>query len=213
MYDIPYFKASNHQQVIDFMQANPFVTICGVDANGLPVATHIPVLMKVENEIITISGHIMRKQDHSNACELNKNVLVIFSAPSAFVSASWYSNQGQASTWNYQTVHAIGKLEMQDEQHLYDLLVALTQKFESDPDAPSQVKNLDPMYMHQNMKAIVSFEIVVDQLKHVFKLSQNRDEASHANIQNELNKGDAACKHMAAAMKAELNPKDSHKGL
>jgi transcriptional regulator len=213
MYDIPYFKASNHQHVIDFMQANPFVTICGVDASGLPVATHIPVLMKVENDIVTISGHIMRKQDHSKAFELNKNVLVIFSAPSAFVSASWYSNQGQASTWNYQTVHAIGKLELQDEQHLYDLLVALTQKFETDPEAPSQVKNLDPMYMHQNMKAIVSFDIVVDQLKHVFKLSQNRDEASHANIQNELNKGDAACKHMAAAMKAQSNPKDSHKNL
>jgi transcriptional regulator len=213
MYDIQHFKASNHQQVIDFMQANPFVTICGVDANGLPVATHIPVLIEVQNNIVTIRGHIMRKQDHSNAFELNKNVLVIFSAPSAFVSASWYSNQGQASTWNYQTVHAIGKLEMQDEQHLYDLLVALTQKFETDAEAPSQVKNLDPMYMHQNMKAIVSFEIVVDQLKHVFKLSQNRDEASHANIQNELNKGDAACKHMAAAMQAQSNPKDSHKNL
>jgi transcriptional regulator len=213
MYDIPHFKASNHQQVIDFMQANPFVTICGVDSNGLPVATHIPVLMKVENDVVTISGHIMRKQDHSNAFEVNKNVLVIFSAPSAFVSASWYANQGQASTWNYQTVHAIGQLELQDEQHLYDLLVALTQKFETDPEAPSQVKNLDPMYMHQNMKAIVSFEIVVNQLKHVFKLSQNRDEASHTNIQTELNKGDAACKHMAAAMKAQLSPKDSHKNL
>jgi transcriptional regulator len=55
--------------------------------------------------------------------------------------------------------------------------------------------------MQQNMKAIVSFEIEVTELKHVFKLSQNRDQASHANIQNELNKGDAACKYMAAAMK------------
>jgi transcriptional regulator len=92
-------------------------------------------------------------------------------------------------------------MQMQDEQHLYHLLVALTEKFESDPDAPSQVKNLDPMYMQQNMKAIISFEIEVAQLKHVFKLSQNRDEISHQNIQNELNKGDAACKYMAAAMK------------
>jgi len=205
MYNIPHFKASNHQQVIDFMHANPFVTICGVDANGLPVATHIPVLIRLDNDIITISGHIMRNQDHTSAFELNKNVLVIFSAPSAFVSASWYTNQGQASTWNYQTVHAIGQLEMQDEQHLYDLLVALTQKFETDPEAPSQVKNLDPIYMHQKMKAIVSFEIVIDQLKHVFKLSQNRDEASHTNIQNELIKGDAACKYMAAAMKQNLD--------
>jgi transcriptional regulator len=200
MYDIPYFKANNHQEVLDFMQANPFVTICGVDAHGLPVATHIPVLIKVENEKVTISGHMMRKQDHTNAFEINKNVLVIFSAPSAFVSASWYTNKGMASTWNYQTVHAVGKLEMKDEAHLLQLLTELTLHFEKDENAPTQVKNLSPEYMQQNMKAIVSFEIEVAVLKNVFKLSQNRDEASHANIQNELNKGDAACKHMAAAM-------------
>jgi len=200
MYDIPYFKANNHQEVLDFMKANPFVTICGVDAHGLPVATHIPVLIKVENEKVTISGHMMRKQDHTNAFEINKNVLVIFSAPSAFVSASWYTNKGMASTWNYQTVHAVGKLEMKDEAHLLQLLTDLTLHFEKDENAPTQVKNLSPEYMQQNMKAIVSFEIEVAALKNVFKLSQNRDEASHANIQNELNKGDAACKHMAAAM-------------
>ena len=200
MYDIPYFKANNHQEVLDFMQANPFVTICGVDAHGLPVATHIPVLIKVENEKVTISGHMMRKQDHTNAFEINKNVLVIFLAPSAFVSASWYTNKGMASTWNYQTVHAVGKLEMKDEAHLLQLLTELTLHFEKDENAPTQVKNLSPEYMQQNMKAIVSFEIEVAVLKNVFKLSQNRDEASHANIQNELNKGDAACKHMAAAM-------------
>lgn len=201
MYDISYFKANDHQEVIEFMQANPFVTICGVDKNGLPIAAQIPILIKQVDDKLFICGHLMRKQDHTNAFEMNPNALVIFSAPSAFVSASWYTNKGQASTWNYQTVHAVGTMQMQDEQHLYHLLVALTEKFESDPDAPSQVKNLDPMYMQQNMKAIISFEIEVAQLKHVFKLSQNRDEISHQNIQNELNKGDAACKYMAAAMK------------
>ena len=200
MYDISYFKASNHQEVLDFMHANPFVTICGVDANGLPVAAQIPVLIKQINETVIISGHFMRKQDHTNAFEMNKNVLVIFSAPSAFVSASWYSSKGIASTWNYQTVHAVGKLEMKEEAHLYQLLTNLTLHFEKDPNAPTQVKNLDPMYVQQNMKAIVSFEIEVTELKNVFKLSQNRDEKSHTNIHSELEKGDAACKYMAAAM-------------
>lgn len=201
MYDISYFKANDHQEVIEFMQSNPFVTICGVDKNGLPIAAQIPILIKQVDDKLFICGHLMRKQDHTNAFEMNPNALVIFSAPSAFVSASWYTSKGQASTWNYQTVHAVGTMQMQDEQHLYHLLVALTERFESDPDAPSQVKNLDPMYMQQNMKAIISFEIEVAQLKHVFKLSQNRDEISHQNIQNELSKGDAACKYMAAAMK------------
>ena len=200
MYNIPYFKASNHQEVIDFMQANPFVTICGVDANGLPVATHIPVLIKIENDVVTISGHMMRKQDHSNAFEINKNVLVIFSAPSAFVSANWYTTKNMGSTWNYQTVHARGTLEIMDEAHLRQLLTDLTLHFEKDADSPTQVKNLSEEYMQQNMKAIYSFDLVVMDLQHVFKLSQNRDEASHANIVNELSNGAPACKHMAAAM-------------
>lgn len=200
MYNIPYFKAQEHQEVIDFMQANPFVTICGVDASGMPVATHIPVLIKIENDIITLSGHLMRKQDHANAFEINNNVLVIFSAPSAFVSAAWYTTKNMGSTWNYQTVHARGKMEIKDESHLRQLLTDLTLHFEKDADSPTQVKNLSKEYMEQNMKAIYSFDIVVQDLQHVFKLSQNRDEASRATIQAALNKGDVACQYMAAAM-------------
>jgi len=201
MYDISYFKAKDNQEVIDFMHAYPFVTICGVDADGFPVATHIPVLIKIENDNIIISGHMMRKQDHSNAFEINKNVLVIFSAPSAFVSAGWYTEKNMGSTWNYQTVHAKGQLEIKDDAHLFKLLTDLTLHFEKDSESPTQVKNLSEEYMQQNMKAIFSFDMVVEDLQHVFKLSQNRDEVSHANIQKELNKGDAACKYMAAAMK------------
>lgn len=200
MYDISYFKADNHQEVLDFMQANPFVTICGVNEKGLPIAAQIPILLKQIGDKIIISGHLMRKQDHTNAFEKNNNVLVIFSAPSAFVSASWYAQKGIASTWNYQTVHAIGKMEMKDDAHLLQLLTDLTLHFEKDANAPTQIKNLDPEYVQQNMKAIVSFEMEVTELKNVFKLSQNRDEASHANIQKELEKEDAACKYMAAAM-------------
>jgi len=201
MYNISYFKANNQEEIIAFMQANPFVTICGVDENGLPIAAQIPILIKQEDDKLMISGHLMRKQDHTNAFEINNNVLVIFSAPSAFVSASWYKEKGIASTWNYQTVHAIGKMEMKDDAHLYQLLTDLTMHFEKDPNAPTQVKNLDPEYVQQNMKAIVSFDIEVTELKNVFKLSQNRDEESHQNIQKELSKCDAACQYMAAAMK------------
>lgn len=201
MYNISYFKANNQEDVFAFMQANPFVTICGVDENGLPIAAQIPILIKQEDDKLMISGHLMRKQDHTNAFEKNNNVLIIFSAPSAFVSASWYKEKGIASTWNYQTVHAIGKMEMKDDAHLYQLLTDLTMHFEKDPNAPTQVKNLDPEYVQQNMKAIVSFDIEVTELKNVFKLSQNRDEESHQNIQKELSKGDAACQYMAAAMK------------
>jgi transcriptional regulator len=201
MYDIPYFKAADHQEVIDFMQANAFVTICGVNAVGKPVATHIPILIDIINDQVILSGHIMRKQDHTNAFELNKDVLVMFTAPSAYVSASWYTEKNMASTWNYQAVHANGSMHFKEETHLLELLDRLTKKFEKDPASPTQLKNLSADYVQQNCKAIVSFEIIVDNLQHVFKLSQNRDEISHKNIQDELSNGDAACKYMAGAMK------------
>ena len=201
MYNIPYYKAKDQQEVLDFMHAHPFVTICGVDKEGFPVATQVPVLLKIEGDKIIISGHVMRKQEHTIAFENNNKVLVIFSGPSAFVSASWYSSKGVASTWNYQSVHAVGKIVMKDEDHLYALLSELTAHFEKDPNAPTQVKNLDPDYVQQNMKAIVSFEILVNEIKHVFKLSQNRDDESHENIKKELSNGTPACKHIADAMK------------
>jgi len=201
MYNIPHFKAKDHQEVVDFMYANPFVTICGVDKEGFPVATQVPVLLKIEADKIIISGHVMRKQEHTNAFENNNKVLVIFSGPSAFVSANWYTTKNMGSTWNYQSVQAKGNLEIKDEQHLYHLLEQLTLHFEKDTNSPTQVKNLSSDYMEQNMKAIYSFDIIVYDLQHVFKLSQNRDEASKANIHAELSNGTPACKHMAAAMK------------
>ncbi len=201
MYNIPHFKAKDSQEVIDFMKANPFVTICGIDKEGFPVATQVPVLLKIENETIVISGHLMRKQDHSIAFENNNKVLVIFSGPSAFVSAKWYTEKNMGSTWNYQSVHAKGLLEIKDEKHLYNLLEQLTLHFEKDTNAPTQVKHLTAAYMEHNMKAIYSFDIIVSNLQHVFKLSQNRDEVSKANIQAALNEGDAASKHIATAMK------------
>jgi predicted FMN-binding regulatory protein PaiB len=55
MYHIPYFKAADHQEVINFMQANAFVTICGVNAVGKPVATHIPILIDIVDDRIILS--------------------------------------------------------------------------------------------------------------------------------------------------------------
>jgi transcriptional regulator len=51
------------------------------------------------------------------------------------------------------------------------------------------------------MKAIVAFEIKVQEVDHVFKLSQNRDEESYSNILSQLQKGDSDAKQVATIMK------------
>jgi transcriptional regulator len=201
MYNLPHFKANDHKEVMAFMYAHPFITLCGCDENNTPVATHVPVLIEERNEKIFLQAHIMRKQNHTNAFENNPNVLAIFSGAHTYVSASWYANNMSGSTWNYQAVHAKGIISFKDDTFLHSLLTRLTEKFENNPHSPSLVSKLDENYVSNMMKAIVGFEIEITAIDHIFKLSQNRDEKSYENIMVKLNEGDGDSKIIAERMK------------
>jgi transcriptional regulator len=146
----------------------------------------------------------MKKQDHTKAFYQNPNALVVFSGAHSYVSASWYTNKQVASTWNYQTVQASGSLQFQDEVFLEQVLSRLTEHFEK-AGSTSLVQNMDPQYVRQMMQAIVAFEVEVHSIRHVFKLSQNRDKLSKENIISELNKIDANAREIAQAMEEKFN--------
>jgi len=201
MYNIPYFKADNHNEVLAFMHAHPFITLCGCDADNSPVATHVPVLIEERDEKIFLKAHVMRKQKHAVAFEHNQNVLAIFSGSHTYVSASWYENKQTASTWNYQAVHARGILKSLGDDDLRKLLTRLTETFENNPHSPSLVQRMSEDYVSNMMKAIVAFEIEITEIEHIFKLSQNRDEKSYENIIQQLNEKDADAQVIASTMK------------
>jgi transcriptional regulator len=199
MYDIPYFKAGHPDEVLEYMRAHPFALICGTDGNGMPIATQIPFLFVQRGDQLFLQGHFMKKQDHTRAFFQNPNALVVFSGAHSYVSASWYNNKLTASTWNYQTVQAAGQLHFQDEVFLQQLLIRLTETFEA-PASPSLVQNMDPMYVDQMMQAIVAFELEVHSIRHVFKLSQNRDKQSQSNIIEELSRLDPDAREISRTM-------------
>jgi len=65
MYNLSHFKAENYNEVLAFIHAHPFITLCGCDKDNKPVATHIPVLIEEREEKIFLQAHVMRKQKHS----------------------------------------------------------------------------------------------------------------------------------------------------
>ena len=200
MYNVPYFKADNQQEVLDFMHAHPFIMLI---ANGkdYPAATQVPIIIEERDDKMILRGHIMRKTDHHKALELNPNVLVVFSGEHTYISASWYMNKQTASTWNYRAVHAQGVLRFTDKTDLVDLLTKLTATFENNHNSPSLVEHLSAEYLEPMLKAILSFKIEITNIEHVFKLSQNRDPESYQNIVAHLNKGNADAIAMAEVMK------------
>ncbi|GEO11265.1 FMN-binding negative transcriptional regulator [Segetibacter aerophilus] len=205
MYNIPYYKAEDEKEVIDFMRHHPFIVLTGVNANHHPVATHIPVLIEEREEKIFLLAHVVRQSDHHKAFVQNPQVLAIFSGPHAYVSASWYTNQQQASTWNYQAVHAKGQLKFLNDEGLLNILHRLTEQFENNAASPSLVENLEGEYVRRLTKAIVGFEIEVTEIAHIFKLSQNRDKESYNNIIQHLKDGDSEAKLVASIMEKRGN--------
>ena len=87
-----------------------------------------------------------------------------------------------------------------EKQKLLQVLEETTTLFEQDAQSPAQYKELSPEYVERMAKAIVAFEIKVDALEHVFKLSQNRDRRSYEQIMERLNEQDADAKAVAAEM-------------
>lgn len=187
MYNLPYFKEKDESVVLDFIAQHPFAFIAGCDANGMPVATQIPVFLEQEGDKRFLRGHIMRHTDHHKAMIYNPNVLVVFTGPHVYVSATWYSNPVQASTWNYMSVHAKGQIRFLDEAALISILRKTSLHFEGhNENSTTYYENLPASYTQPLLKAIVPFEIEITQLENVFKLSQNRDPESYDNIIHQL---------------------------
>ncbi len=187
MYNFSYFKEKDQQIILDFLEQNPFAFITGSYLNGQQVATQIPVLFEQRNGELYLQGHIMRKTDHHKAFIENPNMLLVFTGPSCYVSASWYANPQIGSTWNYMSVHIAGQVNFMSDQGLIQFMRKLTLKFENE-NTQSQTfyDNLPQQFLDKMMPAIVGFEIKADKIENVFKLSQNRDKKSYLNIISKL---------------------------
>lgn len=201
MYNLPHFKEKDQQTVIEFMKQHPFAMLIG-SADNKSYATQIPLLFEERDNKMILIGHMMRKQDHQKAFEKNPDVLVVFTGPHTYVSATWYHNPHQASTWNYMSVHARGAIKFLDEKGLEDALKKLSLHYEKDnPHSATIFDNLAEEYRRPMMKSIVAFEIEVNTIENVFKLSQNRDEKSYHHIIEKLSAEDEDGKKIAAEMR------------
>lgn len=206
MYDLPYHKEPNKQVVHDFVAKHPFAFLTGCDPEGRPVATQVPTFLEERDDRPVLSGHLMKHTDHHKAFLHNYNVLVVFTGRHAYVSGTWYSNPHTPSTWNYMSVHARGKIRFLDGAALEDVLVKTSLHFEgNDERSPTAFHNLPRELTKRLTGAIVAFEIEVESMDTVFKLSQDRDASSYQNIIEQLQKQGEDGRTIAAEMQKRMS--------
>jgi transcriptional regulator len=196
---IPSFNSfTDRQEIIAFMQRYSFATIV-TDVNGVPEATHLPFLVKEENDKLLLFSHFAKANPHAQQI-LDKTSLVIFTEPHAYISPSNYETEKVVPTWNYIAVHAYGAATLLESiEQKAELLKHTIETFEA--GYYQQWQSLPDDYRSRMMNGIIAFEIEVTGLQAKKKLSQNRSDKEKENIINSLNKSpDANEKEIASYM-------------
>lgn len=201
MYTFDYFTETDIRKIEEIIHTYPFAMLIGTAENGYPVATQIPLeLISRENKSF-LRGHIMKGTDHHLAFEKNAKVMAVFTGPQHYISASWYVKKNVGSTWNYVTIQASGILQFKDEGETRKILEEITNKYE-DAESEAAFGKLSEKYIREMLKYVAGFEIQIEKLENVFKLSQNHSSETRTNIIQALEHLDTDhAKALAALMK------------
>ncbi|MDG4730036.1 FMN-binding negative transcriptional regulator [Bacillus pumilus] len=194
-----FFQMKDMEKIKSFIQSNSFATVV-TTTDEKPIATHIPVSFHQVEDSYVITGHMAIGNPQWKRFEENEKVLVIFQGPHAYISSSWYEKEA-VPTWNYQAVHVYGKAVLLEKGELVKELTTMLETYESHREQPVLWDTLSDELLEKQMKGIVGFKIIIDEVQAAFKLSQNRHERDYAHIIEKLEaEGDL---EMAEAMKRE----------
>ena len=187
MYTPAYNREDDPATLAAFMQAHPFATLVTASGSGL-IASHIPVVTRLEGETVTLSGHLARANDHWQAFSGSEETLVIFTGPHAYVSPSHYAKHESVPTWNYVAVHAYGHPETVRFENAPERMTMLMADLIGEHEAEYQAQwdSLSEKFRHGMMRGIVGFEMKVTRLEGKYKLSQNRSHEDQREVAQAL---------------------------
>jgi transcriptional regulator len=189
MYVPPSFVVQDRQRLAQFIAEHSFATVV-THLNGLPVASHVPLLYHPfqpdTSDWGTLVGHLARPNPQWHAAasgEASGNsseipALAIFHGPHAYISPTWYAEPNTVPTWNYVAVHATGRLRLIDDTaRLLDLLRQTVDIYEASQPTPWRLEDQNQHFIEKLAGGIVGFEIAIDTLEGKWKLNQNHSAA------------------------------------
>lgn len=196
------YKQENETEIKSFIEHNGFAALIS-QVKGKHWATHIPLVWEEKGGFSILSGHISKGNPQWKEFTENESVLAIFMGPHTYVSSSWYNHEN-VPTWNYMAVHVYGSIRITEGEELLASLKKLTNKYEKHSQNPVSVEGMSEKFLRNELKGLVGFEIKIDDIQAVYKLSQNRDVHNKQNIIAELEKLDDEGSQMIADQMKKL---------
>jgi transcriptional regulator len=202
-YQPAHFVEADPVRLHALIRACPLGTLITRGADGEPVADRVPFWLDTpEGAPVRLRAHVARANPLWRVHPAERDVLVVFHGPDAYISPNWYPGKAEhgkaVPTWNYAMVQARGSLRVVDgdTDWLRALLEPLTDHHEADQPRPWRMADAPPDYLAAMLRAVVGLEISVTQLSGKFKLSQNQPPANREGVRAALA---ASAKPLAAS--------------
>ena len=206
MYIPNHYIEDDTEKLAAFMKAHSFGVMVNI-VDGLPWGTHLPFVITQKDGKITLTSHMARANEAWRSLDNDRELLVIFQGPHAYISPSNYDKKQNVPTWNYIAVHAYGKPRIiTDFDEAVQVLEAMIGTYEE--KYMQQWNELSQDYISKMVKGIVAFDIEVTRLQGKYKLSQNKTVNEQQNIVHSLGKSDdSLATGVAEYMKENLRKK------
>lgn len=180
MYTPSHFAMVQPDELHRIMRSHALGILVTHSADGLD-ANHLPFEFDAaQGPLGTLTGHVARANPLWQQCAAGAEVLVIFRGVQGYISPSWYPSKHEAHrqvpTWNYEVVHAHGRLTVRDDEKFVRGVVGrLTRRHEASEPRPWKMGDAAPGYIDAMLQAIVGIEISLTRLQGKAKLSQNKE--------------------------------------
>ena len=207
MYVPAHFSQSDSVRLFEFMEQNSFGLLVS-QLDGQPFATHLPLLVdRSTGPRGTLVGHVARANPHWQMTD--RNVMVVFSGPHAYISPSWYEAENVVPTWNYLAVHAYGRLQIvEDHAASVEIVQDFVAYYEQSMPRPWTIAPGDA-FIDKLVRSVVCFRIELNHLEGKWKLNQNHPRERRQKVINALGqRHDENSQAIAAQMAETLREQD-----
>ncbi len=180
MYLPPHFSEPCLEELHRILREHPLGMLVTHGPAGLD-ANHIPFELDPERGPHgTLLAHVARANPLCTEFAGGADVMVVFRGVQGYISPNWYPSKHethrQVPTWNYEVVHAHGRLRLvDDEKFVRGIVARLTRRHEATEPQPWKMGEAPADYLDRMLQAIVGVEIEVVRLEGKRKLSQNRE--------------------------------------
>jgi transcriptional regulator len=186
MYVPTSFAVAERADMLDLIAANPLGALVRVGAAGLE-ADHIPFELVAPTDAAPhglLRAHVARANPVWQAD--GAAVLVVFQGASSYVSPLLYDVAAAGGrvvpTWNYQVVHAHGRLRaIDDPAWILGQMTRMTGRHE-DARTGWKVEDAPREFVDRIVRTTVGIEIAIGRLEAKFKMSQNRTPEDRARV-------------------------------